>query len=114
MGGWAQLELTDALWLTGNFIACVAGGFVGECARERARASGKAARDTHSPHGFSRNSRSRARSPTKPPTTRAGNFKSEFRDKTRQLLVRDIGGNNVGKFFRSRSVRINGFSRYPG
>ena len=55
-------------------IACVAGGFVGEHARasgEAAKTSGFSLPPTHSPQGISRNSRSRARSPTKPPATQA-------------------------------------------
>ena len=49
---------------------CGAGGFVGERAREQA-AKPREKPSTHSPHGISRNSPSRARSPTKPPATQA-------------------------------------------
>ena len=55
-------------------IAYVAGGFVGEHARasgEAAKTSGFSLPFTHTPQGISPNSRSRARSPTKPPATQA-------------------------------------------
>ena len=68
-----RLNNSCNFWSSFARLAGVAGGFVGERASERASGEdeGFLLPPTHSPRGISWNSRSRTRSPTKPPATQA-------------------------------------------